>query len=176
MIFEASSAIAESLDQYMQVRFSTRKGFVALSNVQKEEGAIKVGSANKIAITLINTQKETLVNRTANPSGQPPVFLNLFLLFSVYTGEDGSYEDSLSKLSAIISFFQANRVLTHSNTPSMDSNIDKLIFEFVNQDMQSLNYVWSMLKGEYAPSVLYKVRLVMIDEGHFEQVGRIIFK
>ncbi|GAB4396894.1 MAG: hypothetical protein OHK0053_12030 [Microscillaceae bacterium] len=166
MIYEALKTVQNSLNHYLRTRFALSKDKVQLSGIIDTEGASPTEDRDKIAISLINLQQEKNIQRSPTAPGlRPPFHLNLFLLFSVYFGEDGSYEESLKELSAIISFFQANAVMNHQNTPELDAQIDKLVFEFVNQDMQSLNYIWGMLGGKYVPSALYKVRMITIDEG-----------
>ncbi len=75
---------------------------------------------------------------------------------------------SVKFLSATLSFFQSNCVFTHSNTPDLNRNIEKLTFEIVNQDLQNQSHLWGTLGGKYLPSILYKVRMVTIQEGNFE--------
>jgi hypothetical protein len=165
MVFEALKAVSESLNHYLKSRFGMIKDKVMLSSIITDNSSPSEDK-DKIAVTLINVQNEKTIQRGhIVPGMRPPIYLNLFVLFSVYYGEDGSYEESLKELSAIVSFFQSNNVMDQQNSPSLDPAIDKLIFEFVNQDMQSLNYIWSMLGGKYVPSVLYKVRMITIQEG-----------
>lgn len=165
MVYEALKAIADNLNLYFKSRFGVIKDKVLLSGIVTDNTS-PTEDRDKIAVTLINVQNEKTVQRGQISAGtRPPIYLNLFVLFSVYYGEDGSYEESLKELSAVVSFFQANNILDQQNSPNLDPNIDKLIFEFINQDMQSLNYIWSMLGGKYVPSVLYKVRMITIQEG-----------
>ncbi len=165
MVFEALKSVSENLNRYLKSRFGMSKDKVMLSSIMTDSSS-PTENKDKIAITLVNVQHEKTVQRGQLVSGmRPPVYLNLFVLFSVYYGEDGSYEESIKELAAIISFFQTNYIMDQQNSPSLDPQIDKLVFEFVNQDMQNMNYIWSMLGGKYVPSVLYKVRMVTIQEG-----------
>ena len=170
MIYEALKIITDNLNAYMRNRFSLSKDKVMMSNIVDKDNPDVLTDKDKIAVTLINIQQEKTIRAAgATQAGMnAPIHLNLFLLFSVYFGEDGSYEESLKELSSVISFFQANQVMNHHNTPDLDNRIEKMVFEFVNQDMQTLNYVWGMLGGKYVPSVMYKARMISIQEGNID--------
>ncbi|MDX2306559.1 MAG: DUF4255 domain-containing protein [Microscillaceae bacterium] len=169
MIYFALKTISESLNTYIKNRFSLSKDKVILSEVIDKDSQEAATDKDKIALTLINIQQEKNINKTSHATSTPaPLHLNLFLMFSVYFGEDGSYEESLKELSAVISFFQAKHVFNHQNTPDLHHNIDKLVFEFLNHDLQNLSYIWGMLGGKYVPSVMYKVRMITIQEGSFD--------
>jgi hypothetical protein len=101
-----------------------------------------------------------------------PVNLNLFILFSSYF-IDKNYPEALKFLSAVISFFQSNAVFNHSNTPDLDDRVEKLTFEIVNQDLQNQSHLWGSLGGKYLPSILYKIRMVTIQEGNEAEVSKI---
>lgn len=169
MIYFALKIIAESLNSYLKTKFALNKDKVVLSEIIDKDSNDAATDRDKIALTLVNLQLEKNIQKTTyNNISNPPIHLNLFLLFSVYFGEDGSYEEALKELSSIISFFQSNHVFNHQNTPDLHNNIDKLVFEFMNHDMQNLSYIWGMLGGKYVPSVLYKVRMITIEEGNFD--------
>jgi len=59
-------------------------------------------------------------------------------------------------------------VLDHSNTPQLSPKIEKLTFEIVNLDMQSLNQLWGTIGGKYMPSILYKVRMLSFDQKYIK--------
>lgn len=164
MIYSALKCVADGLNSYIRNRFSLVKDKVTLSSVMDKDNS-SATDTDKITITLVNIQQEKTVNRNGSNGMRAPMQLNLYLLFTVYFGEDGSYEESLKELAAVMSFFQSNNVMSQSNTPDLDNNIEKLVFEFINQDMQALNNMWSMLGGKFAPSALYQVRMVTIQEG-----------
>ena len=169
MIYFALKIIAESLNAYLKSRFTLNKDKVILSEIVDKDSTDANIDRDRIALTLINLQHEKNIrNSTLDKTNHPALHLNLFVLFSVYFGEDGSYEEALKELSSIVSFFQANRVFNHQNTPDLHDNIDKLVFDFFNQDLQHLSYTWGMLGGKYVPSVIYKVRMITIDEGNLD--------
>lgn len=164
MIYYALTAVAEKLNAYFRNRFALGQDKVIISGIVNQDGSIAITDPDKVVLTLVNLQQET-VGRINIPNNNPSININLFVLFSVYFNEN-NYAEGLKFLSAVISFFQANNVLNHQNTPDLDENIDKLVFEMVNQDFQNLSYLWGVLGGKYLPSVLYKVRMITFQEGN----------
>lgn len=91
----------------------------------------------------------------------PPLFLNLFILFSV---NKVRYTDSLQLLGYIIQFFQHQHVFTPITHPGMDSRIKQIVVDMCNMSFEQNNHVWSILGGKQFPSALYKVRQITLDE------------
>jgi hypothetical protein len=58
----------------------------------------------------------------------------------------------------------------------MSENIDKLVFELLKTDYQSTNYLWNSLGAKYVPSMIYKVRMLTIDENNVRHEGSLISK
>jgi hypothetical protein len=100
--------------------------------------------------------------------------MNLFILFSTnFTGQ--LVKESLKFISVIIGFFQNNNVFTSEEYPDMKN--DKLIFEIFNLNFLEQNNLWASMGAKYVPSILYKVRMIVIEEGliQFEipEVGKV---
>ncbi|MFA0964159.1 DUF4255 domain-containing protein [Roseivirga sp. BDSF3-8] len=167
MIHSALSSTADRLNEYLRNRFAQSEDKVIMSSLVNQDGSVAVTENDRIILTMVNLQQETVTQRSIAADGpNRPVNLNIFLLFSAYFSE-GNYVEALKFLSAIIGFFQAHKVLNHQNTPDLDQDIDKLVFEIVNQDLQNQSHLWGMMGGKYLPSILYKVRMVTIQEGMF---------
>ncbi len=122
-------------------------------------------------ITLVNIEEEkTLKNLSHNirknnkPHKQePPVHLNLFILFSF---NSINYNTSLTHLSKTIELFQSKKVFNSKNASAASNfpaNVEKLIFDMHSLDLEKLNHLWGILGGAYLPSVLYKVRMIAIQ-------------
>jgi hypothetical protein len=167
MIYSVLNTIGEKLNFYLKNRFSLGEDKVILSNLVNQDGSLAITESDKVVVTLVNIQEETISSRLTSMDRQRPVNLNLYVMCSAYF-IDKNYPEALKFLSAVISFFQANCVFNHSNTPDLDDNIDKLTFEIVNQELQNQSYLWGTLGGKYLPSVLYKVRMVTIQEGNIQ--------
>ncbi len=163
MIYSAVSTISSVVNDYLRNRFSTIEDKLVVSNLVNPDGSVAVTEPDKIIMSLVNLQQETVSHRGRGASNKA-VNLNVFLLFSA-SFEENNYLEGLRYLSGIISFFQANKVLNHSNTPDMDPDIDKLSFEIVNQDLQNMSHLWGTMGAKYMPSILYKTRMISFTDG-----------
>ncbi len=163
MIYSAVSTISSVVNDYLRNRFSTIEDKLVVSNLVNPDGSVAVTEPDKIIMSLVNLQQETVSHRGRGGSNKA-VNLNVFLLFSA-SFEENNYLEGLRYLSGIISFFQANKVLNHSNTPDMDPDIDKLSFEIVNQDLQNMSHLWGTMGAKYMPSILYKTRMISFTDG-----------
>lgn len=122
----------------------------------------------KIYLSLLNLEEDRISRNPDNfmKAGNkviyknPKLHLNIYCLFA--TNQD--YAEGLKQLSLVFQFFQYNNVFTKINFPSLDSGIEKLVFELCSMNFEQLNNIWGMLGGKYFPSVLYKMRLITIDE------------
>ena len=194
MIDNALKIIANEVNKYVVRKLdpdrdpsSTKR--IAIGNIAKAQDADASGprpdsiSAPGV-LTLVNIEEErnarsvntyTKVNDKIEYKN-PKVFINLFCLFSV---NHNSYETSLQYLSLIIQFFQYRNFIDQRNTPSdnglaLDSKIDKLIFEMVSLNAEQINHLWAVLGGKYFPSVLYKVRMLTLEDDTAGQEGQFI--
>ena len=130
-----------------------------------------------VCISLINLQEETALRNTphaerrALPLGsearylEPPVFLNLYLLFAF---NFPNYATSLVHLSKTIELFQSKTWFSSSTQTGpgalpFPSTLEKLVFALENLRFEELNNLWSMLGGTHFPSVVYKVRMVKVQ-------------
>jgi len=124
-------------------------------------------------ISIVNVQEETAlrnmphVERRQGQSQylEPPVYLNLYLLFAF---EFLSYETSLVHLSKTIELFQNKRWFSAETQTGPGANafpgtLEKLVFEMVNMNFEELNNLWGVLGGAYFPSVVYKVRMLKVQ-------------
>ncbi len=164
MIYSAVTLISDLTNDYLTKRFGQSEEKVVVSNIVNPDGSMAVTEPDKIILSLVNLQQETVGQKNHSAGTYRPINMNLFLLFAASFG-DGNYPEGLRYLSGIISYFQTNKVINHSNTPDLDANIEKLTFEIVNQDQQNLSHLWSTIGGKYLPSILYKVRMVTFQEG-----------
>jgi hypothetical protein len=128
---------------------------------------------DKIVATLVKVSEEkTLKNQTATKTSNdtttysnPPVTLNLFILFSVLNKH---YKDALGQLSDVIAFFQGKHIFTNLNTlataePDEALKPFRLILDLYSPTFEEANHLWGTLGGKQFPSVLYRIRLIEIE-------------
>ena len=82
--------------------------------------------------TSINIEEEKVTKNGQflnYPGSNPPMTINLYLMFSAYFS-NFNYTESLLYISLVIEFFQNHNFFNKLNTPLLSSNIDKLYVEF----------------------------------------------
>ena len=182
MIHSSLEFLTKTLDAHFKNVFVKSDQMVFLTHVADESG---VAIPNKgIGVSLVNIEEErvfkeqrvTMINEDGNiEKKNPEIKLNLYVLITAnFTNADGdlssgedNYVEGLKQLSTAISFFQAHTVFTQDNYPlmaSLDSNLQKLVVELYSYSFEQLYNFWSVIGSKYLPSVLYKVRLLRIQE------------
>ncbi|CAN5773309.1 hypothetical protein BH11BAC3_BH11BAC3_32630 [soil metagenome] len=189
MIDKALKFISDELNSYLLTKLSFPDSpKIILDNIARLQDSSGGGSANKIILSLVNIEEDRI---SKNPENfyksddnkvvykNPPVMLNLYCLFAYNHADSDSsstnhYEEALLYISYVVRFFQHRNVFTSATAPSLDSGIEKLLMELHSLGFEQLNQLWAVLGGKYLPSVLYKMRLVMIDENLQSGVGELI--
>jgi hypothetical protein len=130
---------------------------------------------NRVISSVINIeQEESLRNlpfrrTTTDLNGlpivvqrEPEVFLNIYVLFG---SNKQDYNIALQRIAQVIAFFQRQYVFTPANTPVLNAlNISKIVFDLYSTSFDELNQIWSVMGGKYIPSVIYKMRLAIIQD------------
>jgi hypothetical protein len=161
--------IAYRLNQHLKIRFELSEDIVVISNLVDHDGSVCAHINNRVVIFITNIEKETAMNlggaipNTSNFTTVKPIFLNLYVMVSAnFTGTN--YNESLKFISSVIGFFQVHPVFNHQNSPDLDKKIDKIILDIENVQTQDLSNMWGMFGAKYVPSILYKVRMITIDD------------
>lgn len=171
MIRAAISHVRNQLNQHLRNTFALSEDVAVLSNIMEQDGTVVNGINNKLLLFLVNIEKESVSSRSGgsggfgsdrNTTGRAPIFLNLYLMIAANFSD---YTESLKFISTTVAFFQRNPVLDHQNTPDMDSRISKLALDIENMSIQDLSTLWGVLSGRYLPSIVYKVRTIIVDSG-----------
>lgn len=97
----------------------------------------------------------------------PEIKLNLYLLISAY---NRNYEDGLKFISKVVSYFQVNSVFDRKASDAaiadaMPDDVDRIVMELYTASFEQQNQIWASLSTGYIPSVIYKVRSVIVDAG-----------
>jgi hypothetical protein len=93
-----------------------------------------------------------------------PLALSLFLV-AQFKNLDVAWEH----LSAVIDFFRAHREL-ETTAPAPANDVTRLQFELIPMRFSEQNEIWSALRAAHHPSVLYRVRMVVLrDRASAEQ-------
>ncbi|HEX5171683.1 MAG TPA: DUF4255 domain-containing protein [Cyclobacteriaceae bacterium] len=183
MLFEALDVIAGLLNEFIAPG-STDKPLV-LSNISRlNDGDEFAATMNdKLIMSIVNIEedriskspenfiKENSVIRYKNPA----IHLNFTILFSA---THTNYEQALLILEKVIRFFQIKFVFTPADTPELqeindtgNGNVEKIIFDMMNLNLEQVNQLWTTLGGHYMPSLVYRLRMITIDERVIQKEG-----
>ena len=173
MIYEALEILRSEINDYLkslpELNISGAS-VVSMSNVAKDDGTIEIPS-NNLGLTLVNIEEERIVRdvlpHRVNPDNSishlnPELRLNLLVLFVAHFND---YKTSLQYISGLIRFFQKKTLFTPDNSPTMPSEIGKLVVDLHQLNFEQQNNLWAVLGAKYLPSVLYKIRAISIQEG-----------
>ncbi|MFT3947217.1 MAG: DUF4255 domain-containing protein [Agriterribacter sp.] len=181
MIDTALILLRNELTSYITIEKNDTSVNVAIDNIgMLEPGSGSSSLSDSIIITLVNIEEEsTLKNMPAIKRPflnsaiyqNPPVFLNLYVLFtSNYSGN--SYPLALRRLSYIIQFLQSKNSFSLASSVS-GSSIDlsqpdvadiKFTMDLYTLTFEQINHLWGSLGGRQVPFAMYKLRLVAITD------------
>ena len=177
------------LEEQLNAHFETL--FVSDPNIIKKSAAVEniagvdetdMKNKNNVFLTLVNISEETTLKNTPNYRREnfttvyknPPIYLNLFVLFSACFKK---YDMALLHLSAVIRFFQAKNIFNQKNSAStVIENLDDfgIIMDLFSPTFEQVNYLWSTLGGKQHPFALYKLRLVVMERESTSETRGII--
>ena len=143
----------------------------------------------KVILSLINAEEEStlrneLYYQKSNNSTfyqNPPVYLNLYLLFSVNITP---YKDAIRQLSKVVEFFQGKRFFNQNNTPiTVDMDVDiavgeeyKFSADLFSLSLESSVNLWSNLNSKQLPNVIYKIRVAPVERSSITATRGVILE
>ena len=180
MIYHLLSAIQTELNDFIKLKDPTNFSnldIVVISNLVNQNGELAFTTNNqnqtehKIVITLVNVEEERILKeqnyfkKTPEDniiSLNPELRINLSVLFTAYST---SYETSLRILSYLLGFFQMKNIFNPQNTPELDGFIEKATVELQTLSAEQNNHLWGYVGAKYMPSVVYRIKMLVIQEG-----------
>ena len=184
MINESAVFIRDEIRSYLsQVAAIARVEDVFLGNIAYLEN--QPALSDRVIITLVNIEEESSLKNGKNWSrnsltggidtASPPVYLNLFFLFTATLPEaagenDRPYQRALNRIASVVELFQSKKVFTLQNSPAFDPgefeeslvNELRLIPELYTLTFEQINHLWGSLGGKQSPFVMYKIRVINI--------------
>jgi len=182
MISKALQFTNDVLDQFLRNRFGLDESKVLLNNLIESNGSVPQINQNKVVISLINIEKETLKPfyvrnqklANGNYSDQnPSERYNLDLLIS---SNFDDYSETLRFLNAVILFFQIHNTLDAHSFSGIPAGLNKLEFENEKISYHQMQGLWTSMGAKYQPSVIYKMRLVTIQGNETEGFTKAVSK
>lgn len=181
MINAALDFFSKEINGYLNnIANTTGEDYIVVSSVVSE-GKLAIPEKT-MGITLMNIEEDRVVKdqrvTVKNMLGDietrnPDIYLNLYVLISANFNHADTesptldYLEGLKKLSQVIDFFQGKNVFTQANSPllaTIDKNIERLSIELFSFNFEQMNHFWSIIGHSYLPSVLYKIRMITVQE------------
>lgn len=173
MIHETLSFLSAEVNKYLNLKLgNTTDPRLKIGNISRALDDSLTGAnslKDKAVLTLVNVEEDRvarqhenyLKSETSTIYKAPPLYLNLYILFSINKDD---YKDCMVQLSAIMQYFQHQHVFNTHSHPELDPKIQQIIVDLYNLNFEQVNHLWSTLGGKYLPSVMYKVRQITVDE------------
>ncbi len=168
MLDVAIEFLKDELNTYLLARTGSDAVEVTLSPVVDESGKYAFDDG-RICATVINIEEEAIFKAQTPEyiyqNGQhivlpPPLKLNVSLMFAA---NFKLYDQGLKFISYLLSYFQAHPVFAPDAFPALDARIEKLSIELQSLNYEQLNQVWAFIGGKQLPSVIYKLRMVILQ-------------
>jgi hypothetical protein len=169
MIDVALTFLVSELNAFLEARTGSSEGGAVLCRLVEDGGKVAIPQT-KIGAALINIEEDRALKSpvpTTTLAGgrhvtlQPDVKLNLSLLFAAnFT----SYTLALQQLSWVVTFFQAHPGFSRERQPGLDPRIERLTVELQSLTFDQVNQVWAAVGGKQLPSVVYRVRVVALQD------------
>jgi len=172
MIAKALIFITELLNKELKMSFGINDDRVVASSLINPDGSIAGNTENKMVVSIINLEHETTMKSMNNyikdgtnnyGKKTPPVHLNIYVLISA-NYDSSNYLEANKMLSAVIGVFQAHPYFSKQTNPEMQSPLEKLTFEIFNLPINELSHIWSGIGAKYVPSIIYKLRMLAIQD------------
>jgi len=169
MISKALQFTGDILGMYLKNRMGLDENKVQLNNLIENNGNVPAGNQNKVVISLINIEKETIrpfYNHSSKLKDgnyaevNPGQRFNLDLLVS---SNFDDYKETLKFLDEVILFFQSNPSVDASSFSNIPPPIQKLEYETERINYHDMQSLWTAMGAKYRPSLVYRMRLVSVQ-------------
>lgn len=176
MIQESLTFIVDQVNEYLSNKIGDTP--VVLNALVDQKGDIQIAN-DDVACTLVSLEEERIgksqiafqVVDGVSTVKNPPLKFNLYILFAAnprISTTNTNYGEGLKVISHIITCFQGKNVFDKSNSPDFPNEVEKLIMEVYSLPIEQQNYMWSALGAKYIPSILYRVRLIVMDDNRIQ--------
>jgi uncharacterized protein DUF4255 len=169
MLHLAADFLTKELNAWLLQRTGGSFGAAMLTRIATDAGKWAFDE-DRVGVALINVEEErtvkTQVPQPAFVEGrqvlrEPELKINFYLLFVAYFQ---NYQQGLKQLSLVLTFFQSRPLFTRTRYPGLDPRIEKLGVDLMSLGYEQLNQVWTFVGAKYLPSVVYRVRLVALQD------------
>ena len=176
MIDTALQFLADEANAYLLRRTGSELGAVTPGTVVDDAGRW-TGPMDTTRLLMFQVEEERalrsqLPERTLvggrEVSLPPPLRLNLVLLFA---GRFQQYGTAMRTLSHLMAFFQARPVFSAAESPGLPPGVERLTMELLSWGPEQVSQMWSAIGARQLPSVLYRLRMVVLQDSEPQGTG-----
>lgn len=169
MLDVAMKFLRDEVNASLVLRTGSDTVKVVLSKVADEAGKYPFAIDN-IGCSIVNIEEERVLKShlpdytTINGlqvAAEPELKLNLHLLFAAHFTH---YDQALKYLALLLTFFQSRPIFTSDQYPALPSILGKLTMELLSLNYEQLNQIWAFVGAKQLPSVVYRLRLVTLQD------------
>lgn len=161
MIYEVLQTLTDNLNIFFRTKLKIQEDKAELSGIINQDGSLASLSENKVLITLLNIEKEPF-SASSHIVGRQKLSLNLLVIFSCHFS-NSNYSEGLRFLDLIITYFEENYTLEAQNI--YDGN-NKIKIEIETSNIDNVHNIWATIGAKYLPSVVYKLRMIVVDSNN----------
>ena len=174
VIDAALDFIAREVNAHLLKRTGSELGAVHVGRLVDDRGNWVV-AMDTLRLTLFQIDeeralREQLPERTIVGGREvvlpPPLRLNLVVLFA---GRFQQYDQALRTLSQLMAFVQARPLHTPAESPGLPAGIERIAMELLSWTPEQLNQMWACFGAKHLPSVVYRLRMVTLQDS--EPIG-----
>lgn len=167
LIYDTLLLVAEELNTFLDPGNPQKP--LSLSNISMfNDGDDSASLKDKLILSLVNIEEDRIAKTPDNfiRQGLTTIYRNLPLHFNITLifSATHNYEKALPLIEGVIRFFQVKNVFDKSNTTGLDEEINRVVFDLTSLNLEQMHQLWTSLGGKYIPSVIFKMRMMQIDE------------
>jgi hypothetical protein len=177
MIDQALTFLRDELAAYILARTNSNNVEVKLSKLVNEAGKYAFGEET-IALSVVHLEEDrtfksqlpeyTYVNGQ-NVRLEPELKFNVHLMIAAnFT----VYAQAWKAISLVLAFFQSHSSFSSQEYPGLNPLFDKINIELASLTYEQQNQIWGYIGGKYLPSVLYRIRLVVIQDDAISGISK----
>lgn len=170
MIYDVLNFLKERLTNFISENKKSGEPMLVLANPWSANDANQRSANFLNAMTIVNIEEEKIFKTQEPPiirrgntyvKREPDIKLNLYVLVSAY---NKNYEEALKFIAKVVSFFQQHSVFVRTEKEKdFPEGCERIIAELYTATFEQQNQIWASLSMGYMPSVIYKIRMFIID-------------
>ncbi len=175
MIDKALYFLRQEVNTYLKLKTGDDNK-ISLSAIVNQSGT-EVAPHNSAGMMLVNVEEERAY-RNKGPQAvstkgyysfkNPELSLNLYVLFFA---NHNDHKEALVLLSYIVQSFQGKNVFDNQESPQLGTDIEQLVVDLYSLSFEQQNQLWASLGAKYIPSVIYRVRMLVVDENKSTRIA-----